>query len=111
VAARRSANGQRDFDVLDDDDANATYRNMAVDQIEDARIVRNGRVIGEVEAILGDVDGAIAAVVAELDAGQPPSAGGTEVVVPIEALEFVQTGFAQLDLDDVELAALRRWEE
>jgi hypothetical protein len=61
--------------------------------------------------VLGNGDGEIAAVVAELEAGPSPQTGGTELVVPVESLRFQSSGLVEIDLSDVELAALRRWED
>ena len=105
----------QDIDVaalteLDDDDSTVTYQDFTVDQLEDMRLVRDGEVIGEVEAVLADATGEVVALAVERD--DVPGDDDDEVVVPIDALEFGgERREIRTTLSDDELAALPTWND
>ncbi len=114
VAAQDDAAAQDDvIDVaalveIDDDRTDVTHEGFSIEQIEDMDLVRDGQVIGEVEAVLGDASGGVAALAVELRIPGP----NDEVVVPIDAVRFsADRRVVETSLSDDELTALPRWDD
>lgn len=114
VAAQDDAAAQDDvIDVaalveIDDDRTDVTHEGFSIEQIEDMDLVRDGQVIGEVEAVLGDASGGVAALAVELRIPGP----NDEVVVPIDAVRFsADRRVVETSLSDDELTALARWDD
>lgn len=108
----------QDIDVaalqeLDDDRSDVTYENFTIEEIEDMNLVREGDVIGEVEAVLADANGEVVALAVEYRDDNRRGAGGDDdVVVPIEDLEFVaDRREVRTTLSDEELSALPAWDD
>ena len=108
-----SASGQ-EIDVaslseLDDDRTDITHEDLTIDEIEDLDVVRDGEVIGEVEEVLGDDSGQIAALVIEYG-GNAVGIGDRDVVIAIDEVEFpAGRQEIEISLTDDELAALPEW--
>lgn len=104
----------QDIDVaalreLDDDRSDVRYENFTIDEIEDMNLVRDGEVIGEVEAVLAGADGEVAALAVEYRDDGP---GDRDIVVPIEDVEFAaDRREVHTTLSDEELAALPTWDD
>ena len=93
---------------IDDDRTDVTYEGFSIDEIEDMNLVRNGEVIGEVEAVLGDASGGVAALAVELRIPGP----NDEVVIPIDSVTFsADRRTVETSLGDEELTALPRWND
>jgi hypothetical protein len=94
---------------LDDDREDVKYQDLTVDQLEDMDLVRNGEVIGEVEAVLATPDGEIVALVVEYG-GNLIGLGKKQVVVPIDDLD-IPPGVEEIEIamTDAELDALEAW--
>lgn len=93
---------------IDDDRTDVTHEGFSIEQIEDMDLVRDGQVIGEVEAVLGDASGGVAALAVELRIPGP----NDEVVVPIDAVRFsADRRVVETSLSDDELTALPRWDD
>lgn len=96
---------------VDDDRTDVQHNGFTVEQIEDMDLVRDGDVIGEVEEVLADASGEIAALVVELRDGNIRQ-GDDEVVLPIDGLDFASDrGVVQTTMSDEELAALPGWDD
>jgi hypothetical protein len=83
--------------------------NRSVDDIEDADLLNAaGEEIGEVEEVLVDADGRVAAIVVDVDGS--PGIGDKEVIIGLDQLELrgddLVTSLAREQLD-----GLPRWED
>lgn len=118
AAAQDAAQDVREFDIdvaalheIDDDRTDIRHEGFSIDEIEDMDVFRDGEVIGEVEAVLGDESGRIVALVVEYDDGFL-GLGDDEVVVPIDQLEFdVSERRVTTTLTDEQLRAMPIWDD
>lgn len=114
ASAQEGAQAAPDIDVaalreIDDDRTDITHEGFTIEEIEDMKLVRDGQVVGEVEAVLGDASDNVVALAVELERLGP---GPDEVVVPIDRVEFsAERREVQSPLSDEELAALPRWDD
>ena len=114
ASAQEGAQAAPDIDVaalreIDDDRTDITHEGFTIEEIEDMKLVRDGQVVGEVEAVLGDASDNVVALAVELERLGP---GSDEVVVPIDRVEFsAERREVQSPLSDEELAALPRWDD
>ncbi|HEX6993738.1 MAG TPA: PRC-barrel domain-containing protein [Gammaproteobacteria bacterium] len=93
---------------VDDDRTDVTHEGFSIEQIEDMNVVRNGEVIGEVEAVLADASGSVSALAVEVRG----LGGDDDVVVPIDQVRFLaDRREVETSLGDDELAALPRWND
>jgi len=112
AAGQESVDAAPDIDVaalheIDDDRTDITYEGFTIEELEDMRVVRDGEVVGEVEAVLGDTSGSVVAFAVE-----HRGPGPDEVVVPIDRVELnAERREVQISLSDEELAALPRWDD
>lgn len=103
----------RDIDVaalreLDDDDREFRHEGFTIEEIEDMDLVRDGNVVGEVEAVLADASGNVVALAVE----HRRPGDDDEVVVPIEDVTFSSDRReVETSLSDDDLAALPRWDD
>lgn len=94
-----------------DDDGNASYQGVSVDQLEDMDVVRDGQVIGEVEEVLGDSTGQVVALAIEYG-GNVLGIGDKEVIVPIAQFRILQDrNQVEISLSDAELDGMTPWRD
>lgn len=112
--AAQGIDAAQDIDVaalqeLDDDRSDVIYEGFTIEEIEDMELVRDGEVIGEVEAVLAGPSGDVTALAVEYD---DEGLGDSDVVVPIDRLELAtDEREVRTTLSDAELAALPSWDD
>lgn len=101
--------------ALDDDRDDVRYQDVTLSRLEDMQVSRDGRVIGEVEEILGDASGEPVALVIELeDELEDALLDGRdhEFVIALDQVEMdVEGRRVEVSLDDQALIALPRWQD
>lgn len=82
--------------------------NVTVDNLEDMDVIDpNGDTIGEIDEVLADTDGNIAAVT--IEAGGFLGIGDEEIVVPLDRLQAAGDE-VRIDMTQAEMEALPRWD-
>ncbi|MEX2642720.1 MAG: PRC-barrel domain-containing protein [Acetobacterales bacterium] len=109
VADHQSPLQVKNLQELDDDNRQARWNNLTVDDLDDMDIVdASGEEIGEVDEVLGDSRGGMVAVTAEI--GGFLGIGDKEVIVGLDQLEL-QGDRLMTRLTRDQLEALPRWDD